>query len=105
DRLTDILQEEPHTAWKYLAKAGHQVPVRHVAGRAAWRGLEPLLAVGDGPGPVTSTDRLRQIGHLRVEGYLPEDLPLQVLTVGVEYGTQSAAVEDVIADHIPLPIA
>jgi CRISPR system Cascade subunit CasA len=105
DRLTDIPQVEPHTAWKYSAKSKHQMPVRHVAGRAAWRGLEPLLAVGDKPDAVTSTDRLRQIGNLRVWGYLPDDLPLQILTVGVEYGTQSAGVEDVIADQIPLPIA
>lgn len=107
DRLTGIPQGyEPHTAWRLSAKLKRQVPVRHVGGRAAWRGLEPLLAAGGDPGnQVTSTDRLRQIGELRMEGCLPDDFPLQLLTVGVEYGTQSAVVEDVIADQIPLPVA
>jgi len=107
DRLADIPQGyEPHTAWRLSPKLKRQVPVRHVAGRAAWRGLEPLLAVGGDPGDqVTSTDRLRQIGELRMEECLPGDLPLQVLTVGLEYGTQSAVVVDVIADQIPLPVA
>lgn len=107
DRLTDIPRDlEPHTAWQLPAKLNRHVPVRHTSGRAAWRGLEPLLAVGGDPGDrVTSTDRLRQIGELRMEGCLPDDFPLQVLTVGVEYGTQSAVVEDVIADQIPLPVA
>jgi CRISPR system Cascade subunit CasA len=105
DRLTDIPHYEPHTAWKHSDKAGHQVPVRHVAGRAAWRGLQPLLAVTDDPAsPVTSPERLRQISSLLAGEYLPEDLPLQALTVGVQYGTQSAVVEDVIADQIPLPV-
>lgn len=107
DRLTEIPQQvEPHTAWKPSTTSAGQVPVRHVAGRAAWRGLQALLAVGDDvAGRVTSPLVLRRIADLRAERCLPDDLPVQVLTVGVQYGTQSAVVEEVIVDQIPLPLA
>ncbi|MET8153763.1 type I-E CRISPR-associated protein Cse1/CasA [Actinoplanes sp. NPDC049668] len=107
DRLSPFPQDvEPHTAWKPSTTSAGQVPVRHVAGRAAWRGLQALLAVGDDPGSsVTAARVLRQIADLRAERCLPADLPVQVMTVGVQYGTQSAVVEEVIVDHLPLPLA
>jgi CRISPR system Cascade subunit CasA len=45
-----------------------------------------------------------QLGNLTAEERIPADLRLQVLSVGVAYGNQSAVVEDVMTDLIPLPI-
>jgi CRISPR system Cascade subunit CasA len=110
DRLEFTPLNEPHTAWRRVdrPKAGMppQRPIRHVAGRAAWRGLEPLLATQTtDDAPVSSTALIGQLADQRAQGRVPEDLPLQVLTVGLTYGTQSAVVDDAIADIIPLPLA
>lgn len=110
DRLTQIpVDVEPHTAWREnpRPKAGQPSvrPVRHVSGRSAWRGLAGLLATSaPTDDKVTAPLLLQQISNLRGEDYLPADYPLQVLTVGIEYGNQSAVVEDVIVDQIPLPV-
>lgn len=110
DRLDPIPGDvEPHTAWREnpRPKAGEPAarPVRHVAGRSAWRGLAALLATSaPTDDKVTAPLILRQVARLRGEDYLPVDYPLQVLTAGVEYGNQSAVVEDVIVDQMPLPM-
>lgn len=109
-RPTDV---EPHSAWRRVAKpqAGRPAvtPVRHVPGRDAWRGLQAMLATRpddrNDRDAVDSTLLLKQGSSLRANRILPETYPLQVLTVGVAYGTQSAVVEDVIADLMPLPVA
>ncbi len=100
---------EPHTAWRENPKprAGEPPsrPVRHQAGRSAWRGLAAILATSaPTEDRITSSLLMRQIARLRAEDYLPSTLALQVLTVGVEYGNQSAVVEDVMTDQIPLPV-
>ncbi|MCZ0204680.1 type I-E CRISPR-associated protein Cse1/CasA [Streptomyces sp. UMAF16] len=111
DRLALTPQEEPHTAWNHTAKpkAGQPVrrPRRHTPGRAAWQGLGALLALAlpvDGDGVYTS-ELLRQTGALRRERRLPSDFALTVEVCGLEYGNQSAVVENAVADSIPLPVA
>ncbi|MGC5664494.1 type I-E CRISPR-associated protein Cse1/CasA [Micromonospora sp. WMMD723] len=106
DRLQLIPRDvEPHTAWRRVDKpragqASH-MPMRHAPGRDAWRGLTPMLATVPGTEPAYSSSiLLTQLGDVEVA-----DLPLQVLTVGVAYGNQSAVVEDILADMIPLPLA
>ncbi|MFI2209615.1 type I-E CRISPR-associated protein Cse1/CasA [Streptomyces sp. NPDC020141] len=110
DRLEQTSQQEPHTAWNHTAKpkAGQrpQRPRRHLSGRAAWQGLGSLLALdlpADGSGPTTSL-MLRQAGDLSAEGYLAPDYPLGVEICALEYGNQSAVVENAIADSLPLPV-
>lgn len=114
DRLSHIDKDiEPHTVWRQVdnPKAGdpsHR-PVRHQSGRALWRGLPGLLAVGSAAGlnsesKVQAPAALAQIGRLRGEGLLPPELPLDVVSIGVEYGNQSAVVENTMADRIPLPL-
>ncbi|MFF2026724.1 type I-E CRISPR-associated protein Cse1/CasA [Streptomyces sp. NPDC058171] len=111
DRLVRTPQDEMHTAWNHTAKpkAGQpsQRPRRHVSGRAAWQGLGALLALDlpeSGSGPTTSL-LLRQVGGLRAEGYLAADYRLGVEICGLEYGNQSAVVENAIADRLPLPVS
>lgn len=111
DRLTRTPETEPHTAWRHTAKpkAGQlpRRPRRHVSGHAAWQGLDALLALAlpeDGDGFHTSV-LLRQIGDLRMEGRLPAGYRLGVEISALEYGNQSAVVENAIADSLPLPVA
>ncbi|MFF2779442.1 type I-E CRISPR-associated protein Cse1/CasA [Streptomyces sp. NPDC058052] len=111
DRLTQTPSIEPHTAWRHVAKpkAGQapRYPRRHRPGRSAWQGLNALLTLAlpeDADGVSTSL-LLRQIGELYAARCLPADYPLRVATYGVEYGNQSAVVEHVMVDEVPLPAA
>ncbi|MDQ0988812.1 type I-E CRISPR-associated protein Cse1/CasA [Streptomyces sp. V3I7] len=111
DRLTATPEQELHTAWNHTAKpkAGQPArrPRRHTSGRAAWQGLGALLALSipeDGDGPYTSL-LLRQISDLHADKYMSAGFALGVETCGLEYGNQSAVVENAIADTLPLPVA
>lgn len=113
DRMRELPEWEPHTAWKYdkpvaKAKAADRKPRRHVPGKAIWRGLEALLAVEQSDlegGSVETSSLLKQVADLRSVGALPEDYPLRVEAFGVTYGTQSAVIDDIYHDLIPLPVA
>ncbi|MEU9983545.1 type I-E CRISPR-associated protein Cse1/CasA [Streptomyces sp. NPDC050856] len=111
DRLAQTPEYEPHTAWSHFAKpkAGQpqRRPRRHASGRSAWQGLATLLALAvpvEGDGPYTSV-LLRQLADLHAEEVLPADYPLGVEICGLEYGNQSAVVENAIGDTLPLPVA
>ncbi|OAR21862.1 type I-E CRISPR-associated protein Cse1/CasA [Streptomyces sp. ERV7] len=110
DRLTQTPEADPHTAWSHTAKpkAGQPArrPRRHISGRSAWQGLSTLLALAlpvESDGPYTSV-LLRQTGDLRADDALPENYALGVEICGLEYGTQSAVVENAIGDSPPLPV-
>ncbi|MFF6953888.1 type I-E CRISPR-associated protein Cse1/CasA [Streptomyces iakyrus] len=110
DRLALTPEAEPHTAWHHTAKPKkgqpHRRPRRHTSGRAAWQGLGTLLAMTlplEGDGPYTSL-LLRQIGDLQGAGVLSGRYPLGAETSGLEYGTQSAMVENALGDDLPLPV-
>ncbi|UGQ10908.1 type I-E CRISPR-associated protein Cse1/CasA [Yinghuangia sp. ASG 101] len=116
DRLSEVPECEPHTTWTLPAAGkskGGAAPVlrrarRHQPGKAAWRGLEALLAIDlasfdptskkDGFATTLLLDQLR--GFLD----LPHDYPLQLDLTGIAYGNQSAVVDDIIHDAIPLPL-
>ncbi|MYT18357.1 CRISPR system Cascade subunit CasA [Streptomyces sp. SceaMP-e96] len=123
DRLDSTPDHEPHTAWivdsaatrgKKSGKGKVVSPVRprrHQLGRAAWRGLNALLAVDRAGEQIDATDvragfhtsvLLSRIGAVRER--LPQEYPLQVELTGIAYGTQSSVVEDVFFDEIPLPL-
>ncbi|MFC4517952.1 type I-E CRISPR-associated protein Cse1/CasA [Streptomyces ehimensis] len=111
DRLAQTPQWELHAAWSYTAKPKtgqiQQRPRRHVSGRSAWQGLGAFLALDlpvGGDGPYASV-LLRQIGDLHYDGALPADYPLNVEICGLEYGNQSAVVENAIGDSLPFPVA
>jgi CRISPR system Cascade subunit CasA len=110
DRLAQTPEIEPHTAWQHTAKPKkgqpHRRPRRHTSGRAAWQGLGTLLAMTlpvQSDGPYTSL-LLRQIGDLQGGRVLSGQYRLGVETSGLEYGTQSAVVENAIGDDLPLPV-
>ncbi|MFJ5924642.1 type I-E CRISPR-associated protein Cse1/CasA [Kitasatospora sp. NPDC092948] len=113
DRLTPLPGQEPHTAWtftkpakKSAATTPERRPRRHTPGKAAWRGLDALLAPTqqDVEGAFETSTLLDEVSALQELGTLDPDYPLQIETFGVVYGTQSAVVEDVIHDAIPLPL-
>jgi CRISPR system Cascade subunit CasA len=122
DRLAAVPDHEPHTAW-IIDSAGTRAkktsarttaaavarPRRHQPGKAAWRGLEALLAVDREQRDATATRSgfhtsvlLGQLSEARER--LPATYPLQVELTGIAYGNQSAVVEDLFFDAIPLPL-
>ncbi|MBB5775749.1 type I-E CRISPR-associated protein Cse1/CasA [Nonomuraea jabiensis] len=112
DRLQAIPEWEPHTAWTFAKETKSPTgtvrrPRRHIPGKAAWRGMEALLAAErqNSDGGMETSVLLSQLADLQADDALPFDYPLQVQTIGIVYGTQSAVVEDVLFDSIPLPIA
>lgn len=110
DRLDPLpVDAEPHTCWHQakVPKAGRPpvLPLRHAPGRAAWRGMTALLArASSSTASEWTTSLLDQLARLGGDGYLEEEIPLQVLTVGVAYGKKSAVIDDVLVDRIPLPL-
>ncbi|MFI6289529.1 type I-E CRISPR-associated protein Cse1/CasA [Streptomyces sp. NPDC051018] len=123
DRLTSTPLSDPHTAWntdrpasraRKGAKGGSgntPRPRRHQPGRAAWRGLEALLAIekdsrdDDATAARSGFQTSVLLGRLRAIGArMPQAYPLQVELTGITYGNQSAVIEDVFFDEIPLPI-
>ncbi|WP_406109889.1 type I-E CRISPR-associated protein Cse1/CasA [Kitasatospora purpeofusca] len=113
DRLSPLPEQEPQTAWTFTAPAKKSAtarperrPRRHTQGKAAWRGLDALLApIRQSSGGTFETSvLLDEVNALQESGRLPDDYPLQVETFGMVYGTQSAVVEDVIHDAIALPL-
>lgn len=110
DRLEPLSPDvEPHTAWRRVdAPAPGRSPIaprRHLPGRALWRGMAPLLSTDRPNASGESTcGALAQLARLQRDGAVPEGLVLGVLAVGIQYGQQSAVVEEVFADRIPLPV-
>lgn len=93
---------EPHAMWRAgdPAKGGMaQRPIRHQPGRAMWRGMSSLLAVDPADGISTCS----ALSWSSARRGLPRDYALGIRTVGVVYGNQSAVIEDVIDDLLPLP--
>jgi CRISPR system Cascade subunit CasA len=124
DRLVPTPADEPHTTWitdrptsrtkktKKNAAMPASRPRRHQPGRAAWRGLAALLALDsvteDREATATragfsSSLLLKCLSEAM--NRMPQAYPLQVELTGITYGNQSAVIEDVFFDEIPLPLA
>ncbi|GAA4617635.1 type I-E CRISPR-associated protein Cse1/CasA [Saccharopolyspora hordei] len=118
DRLTATPDVEPHTAWnltpagKTKGKSGTALPRRprrHPQGKAAWRGLEALLATDREDRAATTTKSgfatSVLVNELRARRELLDaDYPVQLELLGMVYGTQSSTFEDLYYDTIPLPL-
>ncbi|WP_351230093.1 type I-E CRISPR-associated protein Cse1/CasA [Streptomyces sp. NPDC002133] len=122
DRMPHTPEVEPHTMWRLEPTGGREKskgkpagasprrPLRLQAGKAAWRGLDALLApergsedAGERTAGFATSELLDQLGELR--GEIGEAYPLRVELTGMAYGTQSAVVDDVMFDALPLPLA
>ncbi|MDI5964917.1 type I-E CRISPR-associated protein Cse1/CasA [Streptomyces sp. SL54] len=117
DRMNRTPDFEPHTSWRTEATGRTKKstgvtterPRRLQPGVAAWRGMEALLETDRRDRTVgTRTDGLRPstlLRQLRTDKQLPDGYSLRVELTGIAYGTQSAVIDDVMADAIPLPVA
>jgi CRISPR system Cascade subunit CasA len=110
DRLGEMPEWEPHTLWRRGAdvKGRPDVvrPRRHSPGRAAWRGLDSLIAMdlpAGGEGALTSR-LLRQLGEIQAEELIDLGHPVDIEVHGYKYGTMSAIFEDNVFDSLPLPV-
>ncbi|WP_432161538.1 type I-E CRISPR-associated protein Cse1/CasA [Streptomyces sp. NRRL F-5630] len=122
DRMPYTPEFEPHTMWRTEATGGRKPaknkgrivpprrPLRLQPGKAVWRGLDALLATerttreaGDKTSGFVTSKVLDQAGGLVAE--LGGSYPLRVELTGVAYGNQSAVVDDVMHDALPLPLA
>lgn len=112
DRIDPFSFAEPHCTWNLDPKPKpgepQKRPRRHQSGRASWQGFDSLLAVTattESSAKCETSLLLKQIGDLWGDELLDIDYPLNVDLVGIEYGNQSAVVENVISDSMPLPVA
>ncbi|MFE2309534.1 type I-E CRISPR-associated protein Cse1/CasA [Streptomyces sp. NPDC059411] len=126
DRMPHTPETEPHTMWRVEptgdrnAKRGKgkgksdtalpRRPLRLQPGKAAWRGLDALLAperesrdAGEKSSGFATSKVLDQAGGLVPE--LGAGYPLRVELSGIAYGNQSAVIDDVMFDALPLPLA
>ncbi|MEU7629570.1 type I-E CRISPR-associated protein Cse1/CasA [Nocardia sp. NPDC049220] len=113
DRLAAVpIDIEIHTMWRGqangAAKSGPAAkwPARHHPGREVWRGLQGLLAIDPATDREVESSRLLTcLAELRHRSALPDGVLVRVLTAAMFYGAQSAVVEDVLVDVVPLPVA
>ncbi|MGW8989121.1 type I-E CRISPR-associated protein Cse1/CasA [Streptomyces zhihengii] len=122
DRMPHTPETEPHTMWrveptgtrsKGRAKDAPKPlrrPLRLQPGKAAWRGLDALLAPerqardsGEKTSGFATSKLLDQVGALAPD--LGESYPLRVELSGIAYGNQSAVIDDLMFDALPLPLA
>ena len=95
---------EPHTAWMKVEgnkEVVPQRPIRHQAGKSAWRGMDSLLAFKEDSSR-TAANSLFWVGSR--EDVIGQSYPLEVDIAGVIYGNQSAVIEDVISDSTPMSV-
>lgn len=108
DALVELdLDHEPHTALrlsdgKGTYPAGQWYPRKHLPHTIGWRGIPQLLALGghhtDSRPPLVLTalgDRLED---------LPPDYRVTILSMFVEYGQNSAVIDNIRTDMYPLPV-
>ncbi|SDK37782.1 type I-E CRISPR-associated protein Cse1/CasA [Streptomyces indicus] len=111
---------EPMSAWrrsepqeKKLREVPVYLPREHKPERAAWRGMQSLVApVGQGE----KTGRNEPAGFLRPaladwlgllvdEGHIEPAARLRLRTYGVVYGTQQSVIDEITADGVDLSVA
>ncbi|MEU7768204.1 type I-E CRISPR-associated protein Cse1/CasA [Nocardia sp. NPDC049190] len=113
DRLAAVpIDIEIHTMWRNSANGAAKSdavakrPVRHHPGREVWRDLQGLVATDSATDRAVESSRLLAgLAELRRRNVLPDGAPVRVLAAAVFYGVQSAVVEDVLVDVMPLPVA
>ncbi|MFF9409896.1 type I-E CRISPR-associated protein Cse1/CasA [Streptomyces anandii] len=109
---------EPMSAWrrsqaqeKKLGKPLVYMPREHDPARAAWRGLEALIAprdqgVGPGGEPASSLRPgvVDWLARLTAERILPRHTLVRLRTYGARYGTQQSVIDEVTSDAVALAV-
>jgi CRISPR system Cascade subunit CasA len=109
---------EPMSAWrrspaqeKRLGKPLVYMPREHDPARAAWRGLEALIAPRDddtavgGEPPSSLRPRVvHWLARLTGDGILPRSTLLRLRTFGALYGTQRSVIDEVTGDAVALAV-
>jgi CRISPR system Cascade subunit CasA len=96
---------EQMSGWHYSSQKGQEndyIPNLHSSDRSAWRDLGSLLPQADGksrPGIVAWAALLAD------KGVLPDFTFLRLKTIGLEYGTMMAVVNELISDGIEMNTA
>lgn len=104
---------EPMTSWRYSEpqtkklKQDTYMPQLHQPERAAWRGLQGILAQA----PTGEETRARPapslewLANLQVNGYLSESMPIAVRCVAMIYGSQASTFAQDFDDSVPANVA
>lgn len=111
----NLHEVEPMSAWRrsepQSRKAGGgtvYMPVTHRSERAVWRGMSALLprrtSYGEGT-ELRPPRSLRWAGRLAGAGALPAQYQVRTRAIGVEYGTQSSVITEVIDDAMSVHVA
>jgi CRISPR system Cascade subunit CasA len=110
---------EPMTGWRHspaqekkLGLPTVYMPRQHDPTRAAWRGIESLLAAEDPSGRRQGTEAAANIrpkivdwlAELAHHGNLPSRSLLRVRTVGARYGTQQSVIDEVMSDELTMAV-
>lgn len=100
---------EPMSAWRWSknqSKAGADVlmPVTHDPTRRIWQGLEPLLVKRAGPRGGVRAGVIEWLATLRYDGVLAAKQPVDLWTVGLEYGTQNSTITGTVDDRLAAPV-
>lgn len=110
DRLIPDASLEPRTAYRRIPKpkpgeAALRARRLH-AGAMGWRGLASMVTSGrsQGTDDYVVPPVIEGLQNLVNDGYLTSSHQLSVQLAGVEYGNQSAVIENVLADRTPLPL-
>ncbi|OIV38218.1 type I-E CRISPR-associated protein Cse1/CasA [Mangrovactinospora gilvigrisea] len=109
---------EPMTGWrrsqaqeKKLGRPLVYMPREHDPARAAWRGLEALIAPRDhgvqGRGEPERALRpglVHWLAQLVTNRFLPRDTLIRLRTYGAVYGTQQSVIDEITADAVALAV-
>ena len=107
-------RDEPMSAWrrstaqeKKLGKPLVYLPVQHDPARAAWRGLQALIAPRSGREEgdrVVRPPIMDWLAHLVLEEALPRDRLFRARTAGAVYGTQQSVIDDLVEDNVTMAV-
>lgn len=110
---------EPMTGWrrssaqeKKLGLPTVYMPQQHDPTRAAWRGIESLLAANNHNGKGQHAEAAASIrpkivdwlAELAHYGNLPSRGLLRVRTAGAKYGTQQSIIDEVVSDELTMAV-
>ncbi|ACU72797.1 CRISPR-associated protein, Cse1 family [Catenulispora acidiphila DSM 44928] len=110
---------EPMTGWrrskpqeKKLGLSTVYMPQQHDPTRAAWRGIESLLAGSAGSGSSQTGEPASHyrpkivdwLGELAHHGNLPSRGLIRVRTSGAVYGTQQSIIDEVVSDELTMAV-